>query len=342
MKNTIKSPLFWDLHIHGACGVDFMRPETNQILNALKVLKSSGIGYIAPTLLTSETKLFESALHFWGIFLKKYTPERLVKINAAIPIGLHLEGPFLNSEASGAHPKSQLKNPNLKIFKKYLKLSQNSISIVTIAPELKGAKSVIQFCNKNKIRIQIGHTTASEQTILDANKWGAKGFTHLFNAMKIAHRNPAAITPLLQGKMQAEIITDSYHIDSSYLNFVFKSLSHSLYSVSDACSALCSHSKTNTLGSIQVVTKTSHSHLPIAIVKKSKILAGGASFLTDHPSNLIKNWNTKKLEKPTYNDLLKLFYKIPSLAFGKFKKYYQNQNNYFDSKSLRLVKTDHS
>lgn len=340
MKNTIKTPLFWDLHIHGACGVDFMHPNTSKILQALKTLRSKGIGYIAPTLLTSESKLFESALKFWGEFLTKFNPQNLKKMNAAIPIGLHLEGPFLNELACGAHPKNQLKKPNLTLLKKYIELSQNRISIITLAPELTGSTKLIKFCKKAKIRVQLGHTTANETQIHSAHKSGATGFTHLFNAMKIAHRNPAALTSLLKGKMNAEIITDGAHIDPSYLYFILKSLHENLYSVSDACSALHSKSSSNTLGSIKIVSKNNPNGLPAAFVQNTQVLAGGASFLTSHPEFLIKFWEKNELTLPEFKKFLMLFYKIPNSIFKL--KTYVSQNNYFNSKTLKFIKTDQS
>lgn len=340
MKNTIKTPLFWDLHIHGACGVDFMHPKTDKIIKSLKELKANGIGYIAPTLLTSETKLFESALTFWGEFLSKHSKQDLKKINASIPIGLHLEGPFLNIHASGAHPKNKLKKPNISLFKKYLKLSRGYISIITIAPELKGSEQLIKFCKKMKIRVQIGHTLANEEQIKRAHNCGATGFTHLFNAMKIAHRYPAALTALSQEKMNAEIITDGVHVDPTYLYFVLKSLSTNLYSVSDACSALKSKSKLNTLGSLRIVSKTIDQGLPAAYVKNSLTLAGGASFLTSHPEFLLKSWRKKGLPEFDLKTLLTMFYLIPSNVFKD--QTYKGQNNYFNLKTLKFIKTKQS
>ncbi len=330
IKSQLQTPLFWDLHIHGAAGVDFMHTDSKSVIKALKILKSNGIGFIAPTLLTATSKQFSDALLFWGNFLKNHSPRSLEKQGAAIPIGLHLEGPFLNPEASGAHPRSQLKNPSLALLKTYIKLSQNQIAILTIAPELKGASEVISFCKKYGIRVQIGHTTANAELIEKARKLGAQGFTHLFNAMRISHRNPAALKSLQTGKMTAELITDCVHVDSSFLLFTINSLKNSLFAVSDACSG-------TTLGDVNVEIKTNRDHLKAAYVYKTQTLAGGASFLTEHPEYCLRLWKKSGHTIPNTKSFFELFYKTQSELFPDFKKYYKREKNAFSRSNWKCV-----
>jgi len=60
---------------------------------------------------------------------------------------------------------------------------------VTLAPELAGHLDLIREIRKSGIIPQIGHTLASYDNGLAALEAGARGFTHLFNAMSgLAHR----------------------------------------------------------------------------------------------------------------------------------------------------------
>ena len=61
---------------------------------------------------------------------------------------------------------------------------------MTIAPELDYALELIQHGHNKGIVLNIGHSNASASQVMEAQSYGAKGITHLYNAMsQHLHRN---------------------------------------------------------------------------------------------------------------------------------------------------------
>src|SRR2546423_184637 len=114
MVKMLKTPLFWDTHLHGVAGIDFMHANVEEMLEASRILFKHGIGYYAPTLLTSSIEDLEAACFTLGYFIQivKNNQDKLADL--ARPIGIHLEGPFLNPAKSGAHDRKFLMAPDIR------------------------------------------------------------------------------------------------------------------------------------------------------------------------------------------------------------------------------------
>jgi N-acetylglucosamine-6-phosphate deacetylase len=241
---------------------------------------------------------------------------------------------------AGAHPKNFINEPSIDLMKKYLKASKNQIKIVTLAPESNTAFKLIKFLNKNKIRVQIGHTVATDKQIDLAIKSGAKGVTHLYNAIYIHHRNPSVLPYILNQKLTAELITDTFHIDAKMCAFLIQIFSKSIYGVSDCCSALGVDKNSNlkklTLGSLNIIKKDK-----IALTKDLNILAGGASWLTEHPFLLKKAFlKNPNIIIPNQEKIFSLYYKIQNKLFIKeIIKLKRNGANFFNQNSYKWLYT---
>ena len=75
-------------------------------------------------------------------------------------LGLHLEGPFISLEKRGAHPP-QCILPIKEGFKDLCEVygDLEKVCLVTVAPELDNALSVIQELKKRNITVSIGSFT---------------------------------------------------------------------------------------------------------------------------------------------------------------------------------------
>ncbi len=139
------------------------------------------------------------------------------KLSGAQLLGIHIEGPFLAKEKAGAHRTELLREPLRKEWEKLLKYS-DVITQVTLAPELRGAKTLIRELRKHNIIASAGHTDASEFEMKQACAAGLNHATHLFNRMaSIDKKNPKsacdAVKFILKNKsIHAEIIADGIHI----------------------------------------------------------------------------------------------------------------------------------
>jgi N-acetylglucosamine-6-phosphate deacetylase len=77
------------------------------------------------------------------------------KAQGAQPLGVHLEGPFINPDYKGARNEKDILTPERDLIEDYLDI----LKIVTIAPEGKGARehrtrhknNCLYFNNSNKV-----------------------------------------------------------------------------------------------------------------------------------------------------------------------------------------------
>ncbi len=288
---------FIDLHLHGAFGCDFSQPDSRgQVFQTLEKLYESGVTAFCPTLISSDQYVFSAALKFWGNFLREFRvgyPNASKSASAkrlSVPLGLHLEGPFLSPKKAGAHPQVFLEAPSLSLLKKFKRESLDSLRILTLAPELKNALQVIAWAAKSNIRVQLGHSCATTSQALAGLRSGATGFTHLFNAMDFHHRNAGLVGAFLfaatrANKIGAEIICDGLHVDPFLAFGLLQKYSPILYPVSDACSLAGHGSHEATLGSLKVHRNVSNQNLAFAD-RQGKLLAGSAVLLPEHPKLL--------------------------------------------------------
>ena len=76
--------------------------------------------------------------------------------NRAKIAGIHLEGPFISPGKIGAQNPTYLQEARIDSLAKWYNTSNNLIKKITIAPEIQGAKGVIDYCNKHNIISSIG------------------------------------------------------------------------------------------------------------------------------------------------------------------------------------------
>lgn len=109
-------------------------------------------------------------------------------LHGATVLGTHLEGPFINVLKKGAHPPEcivDFENGFETLEDVYGSLED--VAIVTLAPEIKGADTVISRLKKKGVVISLGHSMGNLCHGEEAVKQGASFITHLFNAMLPFH-----------------------------------------------------------------------------------------------------------------------------------------------------------
>jgi len=219
-------PGFIDLHCHGGNGFDTMAGFSS-IIEMSKYHLKQGTTTILPTTLTATLDDTVKALEGLGDFINQNN-------NLTNILGVHLEGPFINPKKLGAQPEyAQL--PNIKFIEKIK--DKVKIKVITLAPELEGAGSCIDYLIENNINVQIGHSLADYNCCMKIMNKHKVGFTHLYNAMSgDDHRKPGVVTAALRHAEFAEIICDLYHVDQENIHLAHKCIPK-LYAISDAISA---------------------------------------------------------------------------------------------------------
>lgn len=219
-------PGFIDLHVHGAGGSDVMDGSL-AFEKISHTLAKFGTTSLLATTMTAPSNEIENAIND----LKQFFQTRTLR--GARLLGVHLEGPFINSQKKGAHPEKMREATKEEIQKLHQIVP---IKIITIAPEIFKHFDLIHEL-KDQFIFQIGHTNSTYEEARKALNSGAKSFTHLFNAMSaFHHREPGASGAALLHAEYAEIIPDLLHVHPAAIELAMKNIPN-IYFVSDSTSA---------------------------------------------------------------------------------------------------------
>ena len=190
-------------------------------------------------------------------------------------LGVHLEGPFIAKEKTGAQSAKYIFPIEKKYIERWQKLSDNAIKLVTLAPELPNSLALIAYLKEKHMISAAGHSNATYADAMHAIKAGCHYATHLFNAMRGIHqREPGvALAALLCQEVYTELIVDGVHLHPATVELVFKLKNpEKILLVTDAMRAKCLKDGAYDLGgqSVQVekgVAKLSDGTLAGSVLK---------------------------------------------------------------------------
>jgi len=116
-----------------------------------------------------------------------------------------------------------------------LKMAQGEIKIVTVAPEMAGAETVIKRFIELGVIVSLGHSMATSKEALRGIEWGARMVTHLGNAMSPFHqREPGLIGVALHDRrLVPELIADGQHLADETVSLFLKATEKQAILVSD-------------------------------------------------------------------------------------------------------------
>lgn len=217
--NKFILPGFIDIHVNGGGGslsVDGSIEAIRNIANAHA--KYGTTSMTITTISVPEEKLLNTISS-----VREASTE--VFENGAKILGIHLEGPFLNPQKGGAHNKKYLLKPSISKYEEYYKLSNGTIRILSLAPELDGAENLIKKAVNENVIVGLAHSDANYEETIIAISSGLKLCTHIFNAMPpLHHRKPGPIGAFVQSDdTYVEIISDGLHVHPAVMELVIKS-----------------------------------------------------------------------------------------------------------------------
>lgn len=215
LEDSILVPGFIDMHIHGGAGHDVMEPAADALPAVEKLLFQHGVTCYFPTTVTAPVDVTLAALERLADAIERAEQSRGELSGRARPLGIHLEGPFISHKRPGVHPLKDLLSPTLGMFEKFWQAARGRIKVMTIAPELEGAKEVITEAARRGICVSMGHSDADTKAAQSGIVAGARHATHTFNAMRpLDHREPGILGEVLADeRVTAEIIADGVHVD---------------------------------------------------------------------------------------------------------------------------------
>lgn len=223
-------PGFIDLHVHGGGGYDFLTADEDGICRILQTHRAGGTTALLATLVSASPPVTRQAIEN----IISFGPAR-----AEWPelLGIHWECPLINPAAAGALiPVSWPVEEVKAVVEEY----HPWIKIVTLAPEMPGALTLLPWLRERGVVVSLGHSLATLATFRQAVAVGATRVTHLFNAMRPwHHREPGvAGAALITDEVVAELIPDPAHLHPAAVQMAYRLKgSRGLNLVTDAMAA---------------------------------------------------------------------------------------------------------
>jgi len=216
-------PGFVDLQVNGFAGVDLLDADPEGYRRIGDALLETGVTAYLATFITAPEERLVAALR--GLPAGGDGPRLL---------GAHLEGPFLSPRRLGIHPANGRRDPDVELLERLL--GAGPVRLVTLAPELPGAKALIERLLLAEIAISCGHSDATAEEAEEAFDLGVRAVTHLFNAMRpFRHRDPGiAGAALARDDVVVQIILDGVHLALETASVVWRAAAGRVALVTDS------------------------------------------------------------------------------------------------------------
>jgi len=256
--DSLLAPGFIDIHIHGGAGHDVMESDPAGLPAVEQLLTRHGVTGYFPTTVTAPIDQTLSALERLADAIESTQRDGASRGRRAQPLGIHLEGPFISHVRRGVHPPQNLLPPTLQMFERFWQAARGHIRVMTIAPELEGAREVIAEASRRGVCVSLGHSDADLKSARAAVDAGARHATHAFNAMRpLDHREPGIVGEMLtDSRLSADIIADGIHVDPTVVDLFLRMKGpEAAVLITDATAATGMPDGRYRLGSLEVEVK---------------------------------------------------------------------------------------
>jgi N-acetylglucosamine-6-phosphate deacetylase len=219
-------PGFIDVHIHGAAGIDTMQANPSELTRVSQFLASQGVTGWLPTLVPAPPEDYRRALDAIGAEIQA---QSLAPVPAARILGVHYEGPFVNTAQCGA-----LRTQFFRAFSAPRELDElptladdcgePARHMMTLAPEIEGGIELVTDLHRRGWIVSLGHTRADFMTLDRAREAGARHMTHFMNAMAPLHqRAPGPVAfGLARDDVTCDLVADGIHLAPEMLRLLVK------------------------------------------------------------------------------------------------------------------------
>ena len=208
-------PGFIDLHIHGAVGVDTMAANKRDLQRVSQFLAAKGVAAWLPTLVPAPASDYQQAVTAIDALMEQQANDDVA--SGARVLGVHYEGPFVNSSQCGALHAAHFKSFSGVVDIETLPTprSPGAVKMMTLAPEVPGAIELTRELVDRGWIVSLGHTRADLDQLEQAFVAGARHLTHFMNAMPpLHHRTPGPVGwGLTRKDVTFDVIADGVHVD---------------------------------------------------------------------------------------------------------------------------------
>ena len=206
----IPAPGFIDLQVNGG-GAALLNdaPSVAVVQRIAGAHRAFGTTAMLPTVITDRLDVVKRAVA---------AVQAARQQGVAGVIGVHVEGIYIDPAKRGAHPADFIRpldnDAQVESELGWLKTADCGTVMLTISPA-KMPPAVIADLAAAGIVVCLGHSEATADQALAGLAAGARGFTHLYNAMSpLSHRQPGMVGVALADRdSYCGIIADGHHVD---------------------------------------------------------------------------------------------------------------------------------
>lgn len=215
-SNLTICPGFIDIHVHGGFGHDLLDGYAALGAVSAALPRHGCTGYL-PTTVTASWEQTLAAVSAMADACDR--PPR-----GSTPLGIHLEGPFLNAVRRGMQPAEYMRVPTPVDAACLLHAGRGWVRHVTVAPEVQGGVALVKYLATRGVCVAIAHSDASYEQVLNAAAAGVRHVTHCYNAMRpLHHRDPGVVGAALDLEgLTVEAIADGVHVHPAALRLLWR------------------------------------------------------------------------------------------------------------------------
>ncbi len=289
-------PGFIDLHVHGSNGFDVMDASDDSLPGMSDFLLRQGVTSFLGTTMSDTAPNIEASL--------KSMSAAVARSDSAC-IGVHLEGPYLNSSFRGSQPATHLRHPRPEEYLPWFE--SGLIKLITAAPELPGGLQFIRDARAHGITVSIGHSGANYEQAGLAIAAGARQITHTFNGMAgIHHREPGIFVAASEKpNVTFQLIPDGVHLHPAIVRMVIRLVGQErVLAITDAMRAAGLADGQYGLGDVKVLVKDG----------EARASAGGLAGSTLTMSQALRNM--MRFADLTLAEALPMLTRVPARSIG--------------------------
>lgn len=261
LGNVTLVPGFVDIHCHGGGGRSFT-DGAEAAFEAVALHRRHGTTSVVASLVSDTIDALDDQLR--GL---------AGPVSAGELLGVHLEGPWLSPRFPGAHDPAALGIPDVRDIDRLLDAAAGTIRMVTLAPELPGAREAIRHLVTRAVVVALGHSDAGLDVARDGFDAGASVATHLFNACRpLRHREPGLVLAALEREtVTLEAVADGVHVHPALLAYLARVAPGRLALVTDAMAAAGSGDGRYRLGRVDVTVVDGVARTPSGAIAGSTL-----------------------------------------------------------------------
>ncbi|HEY6486597.1 MAG TPA: amidohydrolase family protein [Candidatus Cybelea sp.] len=227
------APGLIDVHTNGAGEYLFNRDQGNAVgVVAAAYPQTGATGFVAGVM----TAPWESMLHAAYEIVEAANQLEEDEPSGARCLGIHFEGPFLNTKFRRIHRHEWLLPAGAVRAQEMVDACKGACLLVTMAPEIDGASEALRVFLENGVVCSAGHTGARYREGMLAIGLGFRSLTHAFNGMPpLDHRDPSILAAFIQDRRTlVQVICDGFHVSPVMVDILHRTLGDRLVLVTDA------------------------------------------------------------------------------------------------------------